>query len=151
GGQQAVAFEPHRAGRRTGPGDAPHRLHAVRRPGQAGPGARRAPAGTIERRGAGPPAARLAPGGGAADRTLEGGGVTGARVDAERVKGRVRARLVGGRGHAELDALPRPERWLRVREEVLSVLREERAILASETLTDVINQVSDEVVGLGPV
>jgi len=77
--------------------------------------------------------------------------VTGPRVDAERVKGRVRARLVNGRAHAELEAMARPERWLRVREEVLSVLREERAILASEALTEVINQVSDEVVGLGPV
>jgi pilus assembly protein CpaF len=38
-----------------------------------------------------------------------------------------------------------------VRQEVLAVLREERAILPVETITDVVNQVSDEVVGLGPL
>jgi pilus assembly protein CpaF len=38
-----------------------------------------------------------------------------------------------------------------VREEVLAVLREERAILPAGTITNVVNQVSDEVVGLGPL
>src|SRR5256885_6187439 len=33
----------------------------------------------------------------------------------------------------------------------MAVLREERAILSSEALVDMVNQVSDEVVGLGPV
>ncbi|HYT78431.1 MAG TPA: CpaF family protein, partial [Actinomycetota bacterium] len=38
-----------------------------------------------------------------------------------------------------------------MRQEVLAVLREERAILPAGTITDVVNQVSDEVVGLGPL
>src|SRR5256885_9600666 len=33
----------------------------------------------------------------------------------------------------------------------MAVLREERAILSSEALVDMVNQVSDEVVGLGPI
>jgi pilus assembly protein CpaF len=44
-----------------------------------------------------------------------------------------------------------PERRIRVRDEVMSVLREARVILPSSVVTDVVNQVSDEVVGLGPV
>ncbi len=51
----------------------------------------------------------------------------------------------------DLDGLTPPERRLRVREEVLAVLREERAILPAGTITEVVNQVSDEVVGLGPL
>jgi pilus assembly protein CpaF len=51
----------------------------------------------------------------------------------------------------ELDGLPGPERRLRVREEVLAVLRQERAILSAGALAEVVNQVSDEVVGLGPI
>jgi pilus assembly protein CpaF len=51
----------------------------------------------------------------------------------------------------DLERLAPPERRLRVRQEVLAVLREERAILPVETITDVVNQVSDEVVGLGPL
>src|SRR5437867_3040223 len=72
-------------------------------------------------------------------------------LDAERVKRQVRARLLGGSFGSELDRLTAPQRRLRVREEVLSVLREERAILPAEALTEMVNQVSDEVVGLGPV
>src|SRR5207253_5126590 len=52
---------------------------------------------------------------------------------------------------AELERLSPPERRLRVRREVLTVLREERAILSASAVTEVVNQVSDEVVGLGPV
>jgi len=33
----------------------------------------------------------------------------------------------------------------------MAVLREERAILPASAVTDVVNQVSDEVVGLGPI
>ena len=72
-------------------------------------------------------------------------------LDAARIKGRVRSRLLGPGLRRDLDALPTPERRLRVREEVLSVLREERAILPADALTEMVNQVSDEVVGLGPV
>jgi Flp pilus assembly CpaF family ATPase len=51
----------------------------------------------------------------------------------------------------ELDLLAPPERRLRVRSEVVAVLREERAILSASAVTEVVNQVSDEVVGLGPI
>ena len=40
---------------------------------------------------------------------------------------------------------------MRVREHALAVLRDERAILSSSVLTELVNQVSDEVVGLGPI
>jgi pilus assembly protein CpaF len=72
-------------------------------------------------------------------------------LDADRIKRRVRGRLLGAEVRKELDALATPQRRLRVREEVLSVLREERAILPANALTEMVNQVSDEVVGLGPV
>jgi pilus assembly protein CpaF len=71
-------------------------------------------------------------------------------VDTRSVRGRVRTRLLG-RSDVDLERLAPPERRLRVRQEVLAVLREERAILPVETITDVVNQVSDEVVGLGPL
>lgn len=44
-----------------------------------------------------------------------------------------------------------PERRLRVRQEVIEVLRGDRTILPARALNDVINQISDEVVGLGPL
>jgi pilus assembly protein CpaF len=72
-------------------------------------------------------------------------------LDADRIKRRVRSRLLGAEVRRELDVLATPQRRLRVREEVLSVLREERAILPADALTEMVNQVSDEVVGLGPV
>lgn len=71
-------------------------------------------------------------------------------IDTRTVRGRVRSRLLGRTG-LDLDRLSPPERRLRVREEVLAVLREERAILPAGTITNVVNQVSDEVVGLGPL
>src|SRR5439155_20717451 len=40
---------------------------------------------------------------------------------------------------------------MRVREHALAGLREERTILSSPALTELVNQVSDEVVGLGPI
>ena len=70
-------------------------------------------------------------------------------VDRDRIKARVRADLLSR--DAGLAALSPPERRLRVRDEVARILREERAILPSKQVTDVVNQVSDEVVGLGPV
>jgi pilus assembly protein CpaF len=71
-------------------------------------------------------------------------------VDARRIKEIVRARLVG-QAERDLDALSPPERRLRVRAEVAAALREERTILPSAAITEVVNQVSDEVVGLGPI
>jgi pilus assembly protein CpaF len=50
-----------------------------------------------------------------------------------------------------LEGLSRTDRRLRVREEALSVLRAQGHILPQRELTKVINEVSDEVVGFGPV
>ncbi|HEX9823791.1 MAG TPA: CpaF family protein [Actinomycetota bacterium] len=52
---------------------------------------------------------------------------------------------------AQLGAVARTERRLRVREEALAVLRERGAILSSAELTRLVNEVSDDVVGLGPI
>jgi pilus assembly protein CpaF len=71
-------------------------------------------------------------------------------VDTETLRGRVRSRLLGPMATG-LERLTPPERRLRVRTEVLAVLREERAILPASLVTDVVNQISDEVVGLGPL
>jgi pilus assembly protein CpaF len=69
--------------------------------------------------------------------------------------GRVRRQLreqlrerVDARG---LSASPRTERRLRVREEALSLLREHGALLPQRDLARVVNEVSDEVVGFGPI
>jgi pilus assembly protein CpaF len=70
-------------------------------------------------------------------------------LDRERIKARVRADLLS-RDEA-LAVLSPPERRLRVRDEVVRILREERAILPARQVTEVVNEVSDEVVGLGPV
>ncbi|HZD17091.1 MAG TPA: ATPase, T2SS/T4P/T4SS family, partial [Actinomycetota bacterium] len=50
-----------------------------------------------------------------------------------------------------LEQVPRAERRLRVREEALAVLREEGHILPQGALAKVVNEVSDAVVGLGPI
>jgi pilus assembly protein CpaF len=50
-----------------------------------------------------------------------------------------------------LATAPRTERRLRVREEALAVLRERGTILPSRDLARVVNEVSDEVVGFGPI
>jgi pilus assembly protein CpaF len=60
---------------------------------------------------------------------------------------RVRERLDGD----VLDGLPTAERRLRVREEVMAVLREHRVVLPARELTRLVSEVSDEVVGLGPI
>jgi pilus assembly protein CpaF len=57
-------------------------------------------------------------------------------------------RRVDARG---LEEVSRTERRLRVREEALAILREERHILPRGVLAKVINEVSDAVVGLGPI
>ena len=43
------------------------------------------------------------------------------------------------------------ERRLRVREEALAILRDQRAVLPVRELSRLVNEVSDEVVGLGPI
>jgi pilus assembly protein CpaF len=50
-----------------------------------------------------------------------------------------------------LDGISRTERRMRVREEALAVLREEGYILSQGALAKVVNEVSDAVVGMGPV
>jgi pilus assembly protein CpaF len=60
---------------------------------------------------------------------------------------RVRARVTP---HV-LDRLTQAERRVRVREEVLAVLGEERAVLPAREVSRIVNEVSDEVVGLGPI
>ncbi len=70
-------------------------------------------------------------------------------VDREDIKVQVRSRLLSIL--LDLERLSPPERRLRVRDEVVAVLREERAILPACDVAEVVNQVSDEVVGLGPI
>jgi pilus assembly protein CpaF len=50
-----------------------------------------------------------------------------------------------------LATAPRTERRVRVREEALELLREQGAILPQRELAKVVNEVSDEVVGFGPI
>jgi pilus assembly protein CpaF len=71
-------------------------------------------------------------------------------MDPGEIRARVRARLLET-SVAPLEPLSPPERRIRVREEVTSVLRQARVILPASAVTEVVNQVSDEVVGLGPV
>ncbi len=61
--------------------------------------------------------------------------------------GRLLERL-GGRG---LEGLSRAERRLRIREEALAILRSEGHVLPPRQLVQVVNRVSDEVVGYGPI
>jgi pilus assembly protein CpaF len=50
-----------------------------------------------------------------------------------------------------LAAAPRTERRMRVREEALELLRQQGAILPQRELARMVNEVSDEVVGFGPI
>ena len=50
-----------------------------------------------------------------------------------------------------LATAPRTERRVRVREEALALLRASGAILPQRELTRMVNEVSDEVVGFGPI
>jgi pilus assembly protein CpaF len=64
--------------------------------------------------------------------------------------------LVASRVRERLDATALVEvspadRRLRVREEALAVLRDQRVVLPARDLSRVVNEVSDEVVGLGPI
>jgi pilus assembly protein CpaF len=70
-------------------------------------------------------------------------------VDVGRIRALVRDRMLSIDGAN--DGLSAPARRMRVRDHALAVLREERAILSSSDLTVLVNQVSDEVVGLGPI
>jgi pilus assembly protein CpaF len=63
------------------------------------------------------------------------------------VASRVRERVDA----AMLATIDPTERRLRVREEALAVLREQRAVLPVRELSRLVNEVSDEVVGLGPI
>ncbi len=60
---------------------------------------------------------------------------------------RLLRRVDGG----ELDGVGRAERRLRVREEALAVLREQGHILPQGALAKLVNEVSDAVVGMGPI
>jgi pilus assembly protein CpaF len=63
------------------------------------------------------------------------------------VANRVRERVDPG----ALASLAAAERRLQVREETMAVLREHRVVLSARDLTRLVNEVSDEVVGLGPI
>ena len=72
-------------------------------------------------------------------------------MSADLVRRQLREQLrqrVDSRG---LEAAPRTERRVRVREEALRLLRESGAMLPQRELTRVVNEVSDEVVGFGPI
>jgi len=74
--------------------------------------------------------------------------VSDALVD---VRQRLHRRLLRRVDARALEQVPRAERRLRVREEALAVLREEGHILPRGALARVVNEVSDAVVGLGPI
>src|SRR5207302_8537030 len=71
-----------------------------------------------------------------------------AAIDRRDIKGKVRVRLINL--PVELAGLSPPERRLRVREEVLAVLRESGAILREGVVASVVIEHSEEVVGLCP-
>ena len=71
-------------------------------------------------------------------------------VDPARVRDLVRARLLDD-DPGRLEALSAPQRRLVVQCAVMDILREQRAILPAGSLAQVMNEVSDEVVGLGPI
>ena len=71
-------------------------------------------------------------------------------VDAARLKGLVRDRLLNGDAGL-LEDMPVPQRRLAVRGAVRQLLAEEGAILPKQALARVVNEVSDEVVGFGPI
>jgi hypothetical protein len=59
-------------------------------------------------------------------------------LEAARIKELVRARLLRS-NEQPLEGLPIPERRVHVRRTVMEVLREERAILPTRSLTEVVN------------
>jgi pilus assembly protein CpaF len=68
-----------------------------------------------------------------------------------RLKSQVASRVREQVDAAALATFSSTERRLRVREEALSVLRDQRAVLPVRELSRLVNEVSDEVVGLGPI
>jgi pilus assembly protein CpaF len=68
-----------------------------------------------------------------------------------RLKSQVAARVRERVDATTLARLSPTERRLRVREEALAALREQRAVLPVRELSRLVNEVSDEVVGLGPI
>jgi len=68
-----------------------------------------------------------------------------------RLKGLVASRVRERVDAARLGSTPPAERRLHVREEALKILGEQRVVLPVRDLTALINEVSDEVVGLGPI
>jgi pilus assembly protein CpaF len=68
-----------------------------------------------------------------------------------RLRALVAMRVREGLDIKELASASPTERRLLVREEALRVLREHRVVLGAGELTRVVNEVSDEVVGLGPI
>jgi len=77
----------------------------------------------------------------------------GAHADGARLQIRrsLHDRLVERVDARGLQALPRTERRLHVREEALAILRAQGHILPHRDLTKVVNEISDEVVGFGPI
>ena len=67
------------------------------------------------------------------------------------VRSQLRDQLRERVGAQGLATAPRTERRLRVREEALGLLRERGVILPQRDLARVVNEVSDEVVGFGPI
>jgi pilus assembly protein CpaF len=67
------------------------------------------------------------------------------------VRRELRERLLERVDTRGLVAASRTERRVRVREEALDVLRESGVILPQRDLANVVNEVSDAVVGFGPI
>jgi pilus assembly protein CpaF len=68
-----------------------------------------------------------------------------------RVRRDLHESLLGRVDARELARLPRAERRVRVREQALAILREGGHILPQGALSRVVNEISDVVVGLGPI
>ena len=67
------------------------------------------------------------------------------------VRRELRERLLDRVDARELASAARTERRVRVREEALELLRASGVILPKHELARVVNEVSDEVVGFGPI
>jgi pilus assembly protein CpaF len=84
-------------------------------------------------------------------RSVHGRGA-GAPADAlAQVRRDLREQLLHRVDARGLNGAPRTERRVRVREEALAILRAEGHILPRHDLARVVNEVSDEVVGFGPI
>ena len=84
-----------------------------------------------------------------------GAAAAGGRVSAidglRDVRQGLHERLLRRMDARELEGVSRAERRLRVREEALAVLREQGHILPQGALSKLVNEVSDAVVGMGPI